>query len=101
MCMCDVDVDVRMWAINNYSTLLNCCTYAMSYVDTPLLASTGYTFSHTVASLPGFFFSVLSGESLLNDGTAIVMFTVLLELCKGGSYTGGEVGSRACSTQTC
>eukprot|EP00041_Stephanoeca_diplocostata_P038262 m.1490213 g.1490213 ORF g.1490213 m.1490213 type:complete len:294 (+) comp25190_c0_seq55:665-1546(+) len=35
--------------------------------------------------------TMMEGESLLNDGAAIVMFTVLLELCKGGSYTGAEV----------
>jgi sodium/hydrogen exchanger 10/11 len=35
--------------------------------------------------------TIMEGESLLNDGTAIVVFTLFLSLSKGGVYTGGEV----------
>lgn len=35
--------------------------------------------------------TIMEGESLLNDGTAIVVFTLFLELSKGEVYTGGEV----------
>ena len=35
--------------------------------------------------------TIMEGESLLNDGTAIVMFTILLEVLKGEHYTAGKV----------
>ena len=35
--------------------------------------------------------TLMEGESLLNDGTAIVMFTIFLEIVKGGTFQWWEV----------
>lgn len=35
--------------------------------------------------------TLIEGESLFNDGTAIVVFTVFYDMTMGGTYTGGEV----------
>lgn len=35
--------------------------------------------------------TIMEGESLLNDGTAIVVFTLFFSLSKGGVYTGAEI----------
>jgi NhaP-type Na+/H+ or K+/H+ antiporter len=35
--------------------------------------------------------TIIEGESLMNDGTAIVMFLLFLDLAKGGTKTTGEV----------
>lgn len=37
------------------------------------------------AGAPKKFSSLIEGESLLNDGTCMILFTISLELCKGGS----------------
>jgi len=34
---------------------------------------------------PKKFNSLIEGESLLNDGTCMILFTISLELCKGGT----------------
>lgn len=37
------------------------------------------------AGAPKKFSSLIEGESLLNDGTCMILFTISLELCRGGS----------------
>jgi len=37
------------------------------------------------AGAPKKFSSLIEGESLLNDGSCMVLFTISLELCRGGS----------------
>merc|ERR1719269_534410 len=36
---------------------------------------------------------IISGESLLNDGTALVVFTLMLKICLGAKLTAGGVAS--------
>lgn len=39
------------------------------------------------AGAPKKFSSLIEGESLLNDGTCMILFTISIELCKGGSMS--------------
>lgn len=45
------------------------------------------------AGAPKRFSSLIEGESLLNDGTCMILFTISLELCKGGTMSAAQIGS--------
>jgi len=95
-----------------------CSTYISAYVMYEVLGYKGDDFSWEAALLFGAIISatdpvavvallkelgaskrlatLIEGESLFNDGTAMVVFLVVLDIVEGNSPTGGEIVSKFC-----